>query len=123
LEWLRDFLNAFPLLKNEMSSQISDFALKKMLANTFELNARRLYAQHIKVQTGLIKNAFKGKSIKLAYLDVARYQTDVRDAAIEWDVDEEALVFLLELKPPPTTTEERLGLEIPDELRKKRELF
>ena len=83
MEWLKYFLNAFPLLKNEMSSQISDFALKRMLANTFELNAGRLYAQYTKEQIGLIKDAFKGKSIKLAYLDVARYQTDVRDAAIE----------------------------------------
>ena len=59
--------------------------------------------------------------MKLAYLDVARYQTDVIDAAIEWGVDDEALEFLIEIEPPPTSTEERLGLSVPAELRKLRE--
>jgi len=123
MKWVDEFLNAFPLLKDDMKECIGDYAMKKTIAYHFEQNARRMYTTHIKEDIARIKEMYKGKGIRLAYLDVARYQTDVRDASIAWGVDEDVLGQLLKMKPPPGEPKDRLKLEIPDELRKKREIL
>ena len=117
-----DFLNSFPQLKKDMEEHLGEYAMKDMLATLFEQKARGMYTRHVREEIAWIKNAYKGKNIKLAWLDVARYQTDVWDAAVEWDVEEEVLSCLLRIKPPPVDVDERLRLEVPKELRRKREL-
>jgi len=62
------------------------------------------------------------RRITHAYYDVARYQTDVLDAAIEWGVAKDILDFVLEHRRVPKTPEDRLILDVPKAVRKKREV-
>lgn len=123
LEHIERFINAFPSVKEDMSSYIGEYALKNTTVLIFERLVKKKYTQLVKENLTYIKDTLKGKAIHLAYLDVARYQTDVIDSAIQWGVDDEVLEFLLDIKPPPTSTEDRLNLEVPAELKKLRECF
>lgn len=121
LEKVEKFLRAVPELQEELSFEVGSYAQKEIIAVVLGRNIERVFAKYLKVQIKQITNVFKGKAIMIAYLDVARYQTDVIDAAIEWGVDDEVLEFLVEIAPPPKSTEGRLGLNVPAALKRLRE--
>lgn len=121
LERVEKFVRAVPELEEELGLEVGSYARKEIIAVVLRGNIERVFAKYIKAQIKHITNVFKGKAIMIAYLDVARYQTDVIDAAIEWGVDDEVLEFLVEIAPPPKSTEERLGLNVPVVLKKLRE--
>jgi hypothetical protein len=121
LEQVEEFVNAFPDRREDFRMLIRDYAMGNKSALMFERAIKRTYTEILRKHILNLKCVFKGKNLRLAYLDVARYHTDVIDAAIEWEIDEDVLYYVLELAPPPPTTEGRLSLEIPVELRKLRE--
>ena len=120
-----DDLNAFFVAFPEIGDLVRKYALgmnglsfNRMHAREFEKEAKASCVSYIKEVIAYLKDAYMGKAMRMAYLDVVRYQTDIRDAAIEWQVDERALTILRDLNKPIN----RFDLEIPDALRKLREL-
>lgn len=124
-ESIIDLLEAFPSLESEIMELFSAYVLKEISSKDFEQQVKKLCAEHVRECVVTIKQGIKAdKSKRLinAYFDVARYQTDRIDAAIEWNVDEDILGFLLKRRPPPTNPEDRLKLSVPIEVSKKREI-
>jgi hypothetical protein len=117
-----DILEAFPSIEGELKGFITSFILREMKGAEFDSVVKAACLSHIKRQTQAIKQGVKDESLYNAYYDVARYLTDPKDAAAEWCVDEEILNFLLERRPPPQTTQERLSLIVPYEVTKRRVL-
>jgi len=122
-ESLIDLLEAFPTLEAELMELYSAYVLKEISSKDFEQQVKKLCAEHVRNCVVTIKQGIKAdKSKRLinAYFDVARYQTDRIDAALEWNVDEDILGYMLKRRPPPTNPEDRLKLSVPIEVTKKR---
>ena len=118
-----DLLEMFPSLENELMELFSAYALKEIPSKDFERETKKLCIEYIRKCIQTIKQGVKtDKSLFRAYFDVARYQTDRKDAAIEWGCDEDLLKFILKKRSPPKTPEARLKLLAPSEVTKKREL-
>lgn len=118
-----DLLEMFPTLEKELMDIFCSYALKETTGREFEHDARLLCLGYVKncIQT-IKQETKKDKSLFRAYFDVARYQTDIKDAAIDWQSDETILNFMLKRRPPPATPGERRSLPVPLEVTKKREL-
>ena len=58
-----------------------------------------------------------------AWYDVARYQTDPTDAALEWGVNEKMLRTMLTHRPAPSLPMDRHALTVPYAVKKARESF
>jgi len=124
-ESLIDLLEAFPSLETDLMELFSAYVLKEISSKEFEQQVKKLCAEHVRNCVVSIKQGIKSdKSKRLinAYFDVARYQTDRIDAAIEWNVDKDILGFILKRRPPPSKPEDRLKLSVPIEVTKKREI-
>jgi hypothetical protein len=119
-----DLLEMFPDMEDEILDLFISFVLNEISSRDFELKAKAKCVNYVKNCILDIRQGVKKKStLLLAYFDVARYQTDVTDAAIEWDCDENLLKLILKKRPPPETPEERLTLPTPIEVIKRREFF
>lgn len=119
---VHDLIYAFPSFENACMDLFSAFAIQEINGRVFEQDIKQIYFDHIKNSISIIKQEIKNKKLYFAYMDVARYQTDPIDASIEWQVNVNLLNILLERKPVPTTVDGRLGLAVPQEVSKKREL-
>jgi len=117
---LFDLLEAFPTLENQIKDLFTSSLFREITATEFESKVKSCCLAHIKKQTQTIRKGVKKDNLYKAYYDVARYQTDVKDAADEWGVDEEVLGFILAQRPPPTSPEQRRQLSVPSEVTKKR---
>lgn len=116
-----DILEAFPDLEPQLKDLIAALVLRETTLTEFESNVKSICLAHIRKQTQAIKKGLKSNdSLLNAYYDVARYMTDPSDAAEEWKVDEEILLFILERRPPPTDPHERTMLETPTKVIKLR---
>lgn len=118
-----DLIESFPKFENVCMDLFTSFILQERTGKSFEQEIKQIYFDHIRNCIATIKQEAKNKKLYYAYMDVARYQTDPLDAAIEWQVNINLLNILLERKPVPTTVEDRLALSVPQEVIKKRELF
>ena len=121
---LVELLEAFPDLENELIGLCSAYVFKELSCKDYEQKVRKLCAEFVRHCVMTVKQGVKvDKDRRLnAYFDVARYQTDRIDAAIEWNVDKDVLGFLLKKRPPPENPEERRRLPVPIEVTKKREV-
>jgi len=118
-----DLIESFPKLEDPCVDLFSSLVLQEITGKIFEQKVKELYFDRIRKCISTIKQEARNKNLYHAYMDVARYQTDALDAAIEWQVNINLLNILLERKPVPTTVEDRLALFVPQEVVKKRELF
>lgn len=119
-----ELLEAFPDLEDELIELYSAYVFKELSSKDFEQKVRKLCAEFVRHCVMTVKQGIKvdrDKRLVNAYFDVARYQTDRIDAAIEWNVDKDVLGFLLKKRPPPENPEERRRLPVPIEVTKKRE--
>jgi len=118
-----DLLSAFPNIEQDLMELYVAYVFKEASFRDFGRETRNLCIDYIRECMGDIKRGLMSERKKLlaAYFDVARYQTDRIDAAIEWDVDVDVLGFLLKKRPPPENPEERRKLIVPDEVKIKRE--
>jgi len=123
-EAIVDLSDTFIDLDDKCMELFSNFVFGEITGKLFDQEIRQLYFDRIRYDILLIKKEIrsKHKNICNAYYDVARYQTDYVDAAIEWNIDKRVLELIIEKRPPPITPEERHALKVPDEVRKKREL-
>lgn len=119
-----DLFEMFPELEDDLMGLFSDYVLKEIPTKDFEHDTKRLCVNYVKNCIQTIKQGIKAdNSLRVAYLDVARYQTDRIDAAIEWGCDADLLEIILKKRPVPQTPEERHSLIVPLEVTKKRELY
>ena len=123
IDLVYELFECFPTLDKQLIELFISFVLKEKISKEFEARSKELCMDYIRALISKIKQEFKtDKSLLNAYYDVARYQTDVKDAIIQWEADEDLLRFILKKRPPPETPEERLKLTLPKEVVKKREL-
>ena len=120
---LFEILEAFPTLENQIKDLFTSFLFGEITVTEFDGKVKTCCLAHIKKQTQIIRKGVKKDNLYKAYYDVARYQTNVKDAADEWGVDEEVLGFILTQRPPPTSPEQRRQLSVPSEVTKKRVLM
>ena len=119
---LLDLFDLFPTLEEDFCSLYISCVLKEIDNKTFDSNVKEFLAS-TKNRIQIIKQGIKAdKNMAYAYYDVARYQTDITDAAIEWQVDERLLRFILTKRPPPENPEGRHLLTVPSEVVKIREV-
>jgi len=119
---LLDLLNIFHALESEFNSLYISCVLKEIDNKTFDVTVKDCIAS-VKNSIQIIRQGIKAdKNMAFAYYDVARYQTDITDAAIEWQVDERLLRFILTRRPPPENPEGRHLLAVPPEVVKIREV-
>lgn len=119
-----DLLEMFPDFENELLELFCGMVLNEIPSKDFERGAKDKCVVHVKNCIQDIRQNVRRKDVlMLAYYDVARYQTDVKDAAIEWGCDETLLKLIVKKRPPPQTPEERLNLSTPIEVVKRREVF
>jgi hypothetical protein len=122
---LVELLEAFPDLEGSILESYTAYMLKEAAGRDFELDVRRMCTDHVKNLVLAVKHAVmadKTRSMACAYYDVARYQTDIRDAADFWQVDFDVLRLVLRKRPPPSSPEDRWKLAVPAEVVKKREI-
>jgi hypothetical protein len=78
-----------------------------------------------KLASRAIKSSRSPEALALvnAYYDVARYQTDVTDATLQWGLKNDYLLQqILDFRPPPITPENRAKLRVPKVVRALREV-
>jgi hypothetical protein len=124
-EAIFELLETFPALEIELLDLYVALVFKEIDLRQYEIEVRRLCMKYITQLVVVAKHGVKAdkkRRLVNAYFDVARYQTDRIDAAIEWDVDKYILGLLLERRPPPQDYEERKRLPVPSAVIKKREL-
>lgn len=119
-----DLFEMFPSLEDDLMDLFSALALKEITGKDFERSAKLICIDYVKKCIQTIKQGVKtDKSLFRAYYDIARYQTDCKDASIEWESDEDLLRFILRKRPIPQTPQDRHALTAPIEVTKKRELL
>jgi hypothetical protein len=124
-EALFEMLEAFPPIETELLDLYIAHVFKELDSQQYELKVRRVCLEYVKRLAVTAKHGVKADKrgrLLNAYFDVARYQTDRIDAAIEWNVDKYVLGLLLERRPPPQDHEERRQLPVPKAVTKKREI-
>jgi hypothetical protein len=120
---LLDLFDIFPTLEADFNTLYISCVLKEIDNKTFDSVVKDFLAS-AKNRLQIIRQGIKSdKNMAFAYYDVARYQTDITDAAIEWQVDERLLRFILTKRPPPETPEGRHLLTVPHEVVKIREVL
>lgn len=120
---LFDLLDSFPKVEDQLMEIFSASLFKEITRAEYGRRTTHLCMDFVKDCILTIKQGVKtDESLTNAYFDVARYQTDIVDAAIEWDTDVRLLGLLLRKRPPPKTPEERLCLMVPIDVTKKREI-
>jgi hypothetical protein len=118
-----DLFEAFPSLEKQIIDLFISYVLKETMSKEYEVKTKELCFDYIKNIILRIKQEYKNdKSLMNAYYDVARYQTDTKDAAILWSANEDLLCLMLKKRPPPETPLERHKLPVPNEVIKKREI-
>jgi hypothetical protein len=119
---LLDLFDLFPTVEEDFRSLYIACVLKEIDNKTFDSNVKEFLAA-TKNRLQIIRQGIKAdKNMAFAYYDVARYQTDITDAAIEWQVDERLLRLILTKRPPPENPEGRHLLPVPPEVVKIREV-
>jgi len=118
-----ELLEAFPDLETQLFDLFGAYVFGEITGTEYERRTRKICVDRVMTCILTVKQGVKSSTDLInAYFDVARYQTDVLDAAIEWGVDKELLELVLRKKAPSKTPEDRLQLIVPSEVVKRREL-
>lgn len=105
----------------EIDRLISKLIMKEISSRTFKKQIKQAVTATLKDDIKAITEK-DFTTLYHAWYDVARYQTDIFDAANTWAVDCSTLNYLIFNYPIPTTIEERLKLSTPPEVKKIREI-
>lgn len=122
-ESILTLLKICPDSRLDLEELISAFILKEISSKQFDAGIRDLCLDIIKECAHKIKKSLKAdRRVLNAYYDVARYQTDLVDACIEWECDRDILTILLQHRKPTALPNERLKLPVPQAVVDLREI-
>lgn len=114
-----------PKRQEKMTGVLADYLLENVGYRDFHSYFMEMGRKTLKSLLDKIEAEFstgeKAIAVFNAYYDVARYQTDPQDAATEWGAELPVLQELLQLRPAPETPAERHELEVPSDVKAKRE--
>ena len=118
-----ELLEAFPEQEDQLLSLFISYIFGDVPGAEYERKTRKICVEQVMKYISVIKQGAKSYTRMLnAYYDVARYQTNVIDAAIDWEVDPKVLELIVAKLPPPKATEDRLRLKVPNDVTKLREI-
>jgi hypothetical protein len=121
---IHDLLGACREAEAIAEVSLAKLVLKEANIKAFQRSLNDVLAvvtRHFAAQITAASGDNRFEPYRCAWFDVARYQTDVMDAALTWDVDPETLQLIVECRPTPQTSDGRQALKVPQEVRKLRE--
>lgn len=110
-----------PIITDELRSTYIKYVFRETDSKRLDLEIRNRLSEIRNGLQMLRQRIVNDTNLMFAYYDIARYQTDVKDAAIDWGVSEELLCYVLKERPVPITPEERHSLDVPHEVQRMRE--
>lgn len=118
-----ELLEAFPDQEDQLLDLFISYIFGRLPGAEYERKTRKICVEQVMKCILVIKQGAKSYTQLLnAYYDVARYQTDVIDAAIEWGVDSKVLEIVVAKSSLPLSVEDRLRLQVPSDVTKLREI-